>query len=724
MVDQEVRVEALVGEGVVLTDGADGEAPTSTDNGNMAFPMTSVEVEAGGGNGLPDVLLVANKTSEESPSNKIDLSASGYTLKKLKELEAIRAERARRQHDSVSEIIARLDERGIGKVSLQGVQVEAFAHPIMLLEQVPQVAQDHDYAAYAAALKEADDDALAKQEQEVVGELKNTNNLGADIFSSKSMENHLQRAFESASGLHRESGRTLSSTRDAGYEVVHGEEDDGHFYASALRHVEGGHDANGAGGKPKGAGAYKEHITSDASVYKGKNNSDAAAGKRRTSGPKNLSSSGEAGTVEVVRGEDDDSHFHASALKVVDVGHQPKGAGVYKEKNKSDAAAAGKRRTSGQKTDKSEEYSPKQKEELIAQFDASGVGVNVDGLHAQAYSMNASKYDASFKSRKGTLMGDGSGVAELAPQKDLDEVVGNLANRKGNAQDPISREEVVVPDRDAGADEYERQLKAKLNEAKEKAGPAPNKNGPVLMVENKPLSPDQHEQQVKKPRPPKMENRDLHNDGDGEESDDSDYVGEVNALRMEDDVAHEEEPEEKEMAGEEEGVDNSNKDDATEDEQEKEMAGGEEGMDNSNRASHIEDDATEEELEADAERKEQERLAAAEEEEAAKQAELEEAARKKAAGEADQEDGQPVSEDEQPVSEPASEVDDEKPAEMNGKPAPEPPVVETKEKPAPEPPVVEPKKVKDDTTASSAAAATKVGTEIQAEATGGCCDIL
>jgi len=285
-----------------------------------------------------------------------------------------------------------------------------------------------------------------------------------------------------------------------------------------------------------------------------------------------------------------------------------------------------------------------------------------------------------------------------------------------------------MPDRDAGADEYERQLKAKLNEAKEKAGPAPNKNGPVLMVENKPLSPDQHDQQMKKPRPPKMENRDLQKDGDGDETDDSDYVGEVNALHMEDDVAHEEEPEEKEMAGEEEGVDNSNRtshleDDATEDEQEKEMAGGEEGMDNSNRASHIEDDATEEELEADAERKEQERLAAAAEE-AAKQAELEEAARKKAAGEADQEDGQPVSEDEQPVSEPASEVDDEKPAEMNGKPAPEPPVVETKEKPAPEPPVVEPKKVKDDTTASSAAAATKVGTEIQAEATGGCCVIL
>ena len=30
MVDREVRVEASIGEGVVLTDGADGEAPTST----------------------------------------------------------------------------------------------------------------------------------------------------------------------------------------------------------------------------------------------------------------------------------------------------------------------------------------------------------------------------------------------------------------------------------------------------------------------------------------------------------------------------------------------------------------------------------------------------------------------------------------------------------------------------------------------------------------------
>ena len=53
---------------------------------------------------------------------------------------------------------------------------------------------------------------------------------------------------------------------------------------------------------------------------------------------------------------------------------------------------------------------------------------------------------------------------------------------------------------------------------------------------------------------------------------------------------------------------------------------------------------------------------------------------------------------------PALEVDNQKPEEMNGKPAPESPVVETKGQPAPEQPVVEPKKVEDDITACSAAA--------------------
>ena len=145
------------------------------------------------------------------------------------------------------------------------------------------------------------------------------------------------------------------------------------------------------------------------------------------------------------------------------------------------------------------------------------------------------------------------------------------------------------------------------------------------------------------------------------------------------------------------------------------MAGGDDGMDNSNRALNIGDDTTKEELEANAKLKEQERLAvasAAEEGEAAKQAVLAEDTQKKAAEEAYQEK-EPVSEDEQPVLEPALEVDNEKPEEMNDKPDPEPLVVETKETPAPEPPVVEPKKVEDDTMAHC--------TEIQAEGTGGCC---
>ena len=47
-----------------------------------------------------------------------------------------------------------------------------------------------------------------------------------------------------------------------------------------------------------------------------------------------------------------------------------------------------------------------------------------------------------------------------------------------------------------------------------------------------------------KPRPPEMEDDDVHNDRDGDEIDESDYVCEVTALYEEDDVAHEEEPEE------------------------------------------------------------------------------------------------------------------------------------------------------------------------------------
>ena len=49
----------------------------------------------------------------------------------------------------------------------------------------------------------------------------------------------------------------------------------------------------------------------------------------------------------------------------------------------------------------------------------------------------------------------------------------NLAKMKNDTQDPVSGE-VVVPDRDGRADEYERQLKAKLNEGKEESGSAPN----------------------------------------------------------------------------------------------------------------------------------------------------------------------------------------------------------------------------------------------------------
>ena len=49
---------------------------------------------------------------------------------------------------------------------------------------------------------------------------------------------------------------------------------------------------------------------------------------------------------------------------------------------------------------------------------------------------------------------------------------------------------------------------------------------------------------------------------------------------------------------------------------------------------------------------------------------------------------QSVAEDEHPVLEQVSEVDNEKPEEMNGKHVPDPPVVETKGKPASELPVM------------------------------------
>ena len=86
---------------------------------------------------------------------------------------------------------------------------------------------------------------------------------------------------------------------------------------------------------------------------------------------------------------------------------------------------------------------------------------------------------------------------------------------------------------------------------------------------------------------------------------------------------------------------------------------------------------------------------------------MEEAAQEKAA----KEEKRSVMEDEQSVSELPSKVDNVEPEERNGKPALQPPVVETKE-------------VKEDNTAHSAAAVMKVVTETQAEAKGGCCVIL
>ena len=56
--------------------------------------------------------------------------------------------------------------------------------------------------------------------------------------------------------------------------------------------------------------------------------------------------------------------------------------------------------------------------------------------------------------------------------------------------------------------------------------------------------PQPRETENEKPRPPEMEDDDVHNDRDGDEIDESDYVCEVTALYEEDDVAHEEEPEE------------------------------------------------------------------------------------------------------------------------------------------------------------------------------------
>jgi len=73
---------------------------------------------------------------------------------------------------------------------------------------------------------------------------------------------------------------------------------------------------------------------------------------------------------------------------------------VYKIVLNNDTATTDKRRTSGSETDTSEEgYSPEREK-----------------ISLQSLMLNRIP-------RKGTLMGDGSG-GELAPQKDLDEVVG------------------------------------------------------------------------------------------------------------------------------------------------------------------------------------------------------------------------------------------------------------------------------------------------------------
>eukprot|EP00584_Thalassiosira_punctigera_P008707 CAMPEP_0172542468 /NCGR_PEP_ID=MMETSP1067-20121228/13075_1 /TAXON_ID=265564 ORGANISM="Thalassiosira punctigera, Strain Tpunct2005C2" /NCGR_SAMPLE_ID=MMETSP1067 /ASSEMBLY_ACC=CAM_ASM_000444 /LENGTH=632 /DNA_ID=CAMNT_0013328719 /DNA_START=45 /DNA_END=1943 /DNA_ORIENTATION=+ len=429
----------------------------------------------------------------------IDHSAGAYSRKKLDELEAIRAERARRQNDSVPSIVERMNERGIGRVNLSNVQVEAFVHP-----------NDHErkrkleLEAYAAALKNVHDEALKEAEKEVVGELMEENDLedgrllggavnynkfrrGNDLggggtgggIPSKSINNYLEQAYRSAGGGGGTSRSSVERSPERGVDATEGGPQ---LYAqpSPL-----------SGGGSKGGNATK---------FWGEAKTGAKREEEGETAP--ISALGRTGGV----------------------------VGVYRDKI-ANTTASSKAGGSKKWEVPSQDEIPGKKADLVSKYDRIGAEVSVGGMHAAAYSMNASKCDSSFKQR-GTGM-ESVGGSE-APQKDRNEVVADMAEARGKAQDPGGGD-VSVPGMDEGAYEYERVLKARLSIAKENTGPV--LNVPMMKVSDAAaMTPHKYHQQMRT-RLMKdgagegaMVERVVVECDDNDDDEDSNYVGEVTAL--------------------------------------------------------------------------------------------------------------------------------------------------------------------------------------------------
>jgi len=81
----------------------------------------------------------------------VDLSVSSYSREKTLELQSIFASRTSDRANHVAEIVARLDERGIGGVSLNNVHVEAFVK-----RRLEEYRRDGEFVARLPGIIEAE----------------------------------------------------------------------------------------------------------------------------------------------------------------------------------------------------------------------------------------------------------------------------------------------------------------------------------------------------------------------------------------------------------------------------------------------------------------------------------------------------------------------------------------------------------------------------------------
>ena len=376
-------------------------------------------------------------------TTKIDLSAAAISLKKSVELEAIR--NSKRQRDSVRNIIKSMDERGIGSVKLDGVEVDAFVRQMQKEECIPQGEAVYDMAAAILAANAGNDSHGWEVTTNVVPTKKgdsplttykkkvsegSTAGIGSGGSPSKSLENYLEQAFET---------------------YHHGPDGE-----------EGQWTGGGTGGGPTGPGM---------------NAGEGAVNNKYNR--KNTREEDEKLRNSIIKQADE--AIAATAQLLEDAGGEAavlaqksgKGRGVYKEHvPKKKEASAGNQQQSSYAGIRSanvdaETHDTSDMIKLYSQNDGADRGVDVNALNEHAYKMNASK-NVPRNKLENAGMGYGG---ELHPQKDLEECVDQMAKMEHNQQ-PGVKEEFNIPEKDAAEAEYEQRLVAAQEERKAKAEPA------------------------------------------------------------------------------------------------------------------------------------------------------------------------------------------------------------------------------------------------------------